>query len=140
MLWRVGDGYKIHIWNDNQLSTPTTFRVRSPIKILDSNTLVENLIDHDTNTWNRQLINQIFIVEEDTTICNLPMSLFGVKNKATWWLAKNTTFSIKSAYALEVERERKNLGKTSNSKSKKVFWKTIWKLNIPSSVTVESMS
>lgn len=43
-------------------------------------------------------------------------------------------FFIKSTYALEVERGRKDLGESSTPKSKEMFWKNIWKLNIPSSI------
>lgn len=63
----------------------------------------------------------MFNDKDVTTICNLPLSLFGARDKITWWLVGNEIFSIKSAYALEIDRERKVLSETSNPKSKEVF-------------------
>lgn len=66
-----------------------------------------NLIDNDTKTWNSQLSGQIFNDEEASIICNLPLNLFGAIDKITWWPARNGLFSVKSTYALEVDRGRK---------------------------------
>lgn len=104
---RIGDGNKTYIWKDNWLPTLITFRVQSPIKVLDSNALVANLIDNDTKIWNSQLSGQIFNDEEASIICNLPLSLFKAVDKITWWPARNDLFSIQSTYALEVDRGRK---------------------------------
>lgn len=125
MLWRVGNGRKIHIWNDIWLPTHTTFRVQSPIKILKGNDLVENLIDHDTKTQDKHLVNRIFNDAEAQTICNIPLSAFGATYRVTWWPARNETFLVKSAYVLEKENGRKDLGESSKPKSKEMFWTAI---------------
>lgn len=82
MFCKIGDSCKTQIWRDNWLPTPTTFRVQSPIRVLNKNALVESLINHNTKTWNSQLSGQIFN-EEATTISNLPLSLFGAADKVT---------------------------------------------------------
>lgn len=45
LFQKIGDEHKVHVWSDNWLSVPTTYRVHSLIKILDSNALVASLID-----------------------------------------------------------------------------------------------
>lgn len=50
LFWKIGDKRKVHVLSDNWLPVPTTYRVHSLIKILDSNALVASLIDHDTKS------------------------------------------------------------------------------------------
>lgn len=115
----------MHIWRDNRLPIPTTHQVQSPVKVLESNACVTNLIDPDSKNWNRQLITQVFNNEESKTICNIPLSCFGAVDKITWWPAKNGTFSVMPAYALELDRGRSDLVGTSNALGEVMFRKTM---------------
>ena len=40
MVWRVGDGRSIHIWDDKWLPTKVTHVVQSPIRFLDEDAKV----------------------------------------------------------------------------------------------------
>lgn len=65
------------------------------------------LIDPDTKTWTFNLISKLFTSEVGSSICNIPLSLLGAKNKQTWKPTKNGLFSVKSAYAIEMARGEK---------------------------------
>lgn len=75
-------------------------------------------------------------------ICNIPLSILGVADKVTWLPTRNGVFLVKSAYALEVSRGKRNQGETSNSNANDVFWIAIWELKyieIGQTLPVESV-
>ncbi len=47
LVWRVGDGKSIHIWNERWLPTPTSFLVQSPPRMISTDLAVSTLIDSD---------------------------------------------------------------------------------------------
>ncbi len=55
LRWRVGTGEKIKIWKDRWLPNPTTFKVVSPIQILDADAMVDSLICGVTMRWKSEL-------------------------------------------------------------------------------------
>lgn len=59
MRWRVGKGVKIRIWEDNWLPTQSTFQVQSPVKILDHNAIVSELINHLDKSWDEEIIHKV---------------------------------------------------------------------------------
>ena len=46
--WRVGNGKRIHIWEDRWLPTPTTYRVTSPQSDFGNFPIFSSLINEDT--------------------------------------------------------------------------------------------
>jgi hypothetical protein len=59
MIWRVGDGEQIRIWEDPWIPTGVTRRPRTPKgSVLLSK--VSELIDPATGTWDSQLVRDIF--------------------------------------------------------------------------------
>lgn len=45
LVWKIGDDASVKIWKDKWLPTPTTYSVQSPIRILDEDARVLELID-----------------------------------------------------------------------------------------------
>ena len=72
--WRVGNGKRIHIWEDRWLPTPTTYRVTSPQSDFGNFPMVSSLIDDDTKWWKTDLVRSIFLPHEATTILKIPIS------------------------------------------------------------------
>lgn len=64
LVWRVGDGREIKIWQDRWIPSPTTYSIQSPVSILDVEARVSLLIDVDTKWWNKHLVHAIFNKEE----------------------------------------------------------------------------
>jgi hypothetical protein len=56
LVWRIGNGKKVSIWSDKWAPTSTGGYIQSPIKILDQEAQVSELLDIDTNCWNMNLV------------------------------------------------------------------------------------
>jgi hypothetical protein len=74
LLWRVGNGEKIRIWKDKWLPLPSTYMVCSPPVLLHSTAMVNELINIDTKWCHKDLIENLFSVEEARVIQSLPIS------------------------------------------------------------------
>lgn len=60
MVWRVVNGHNISIWNKEWLPQSLSFKVRSPVKVLDENSKLKELIIEDLHYWNEKLKLDIF--------------------------------------------------------------------------------
>jgi hypothetical protein len=58
--WIIGNGEEIKVWHGNWILTNSGFKVMSPIKCLNSEARVSELIDHDTKQWRRDLVRMCF--------------------------------------------------------------------------------
>ncbi|XP_023870563.1 uncharacterized mitochondrial protein AtMg00310-like [Quercus suber] len=72
--WQVGDGKSIGIWTDRWLPRPSTFRVLTPPAQLPANTRVEYPIDQENGNWNLDMMHQIFLQDDATSILSIPLS------------------------------------------------------------------
>lgn len=122
---RLGNGLKVKIWGDQWLSTPTSFRVQSPVRVLPKEAKVNELISQESFSWNRGLITQLFSKNESDTILKIPLSLCGVEDKIVWWPVKNGFFSLKSAYFLEMQNRVLTQGEPSNQGIEENFWRAL---------------
>ena len=68
----------INIWKDCWILIPLTFKVQSPVRILNSDAKVSELIDRDLSWWNISLVHEIFTKEEANLICGIQFAM-GVK-------------------------------------------------------------
>jgi hypothetical protein len=71
LVWRVGDGTKIRIWED-----PWLFAFRAQPERLSGNRLenqakVSELLDVNTNWWNTALVQECFNEEDAKLICSI---------------------------------------------------------------------
>lgn len=64
-------------------------------------------------------------------ISEIHISRLGLKDKLIWEPIVNETFSIKSAYHLEIIIRRRFSGETSERNDKYGVWKKIWELQAP---------
>ena len=54
-MWRVGNGERIHIWQDSWLPSPTTYKVSSPVNFLPSDAKVSVLMGNGRRVWCNRL-------------------------------------------------------------------------------------
>jgi hypothetical protein len=87
----------VQIWGDKWLSTPSTYCVQSPPKILTENAKVCHLIDHNTRWWKKSLIEEIFNSEEANAIQSIPISAMNQPDKQVWRGNSRGLFSVSSA-------------------------------------------
>ncbi|KAK5777257.1 hypothetical protein PVK06_045224 [Gossypium arboreum] len=72
LLWRIGSGRAVNIWNDPWL--PGSGNSRISVQGIDINwTTVNQLIDVRSGTWNKDIIRRIVDDEQATRIFNIPL-------------------------------------------------------------------
>ena len=101
LRWRVGNGEKIKIWKDRWLPSPTTYKVVSPIHLLEENATVDRLICEDTMQWNFVLLNNIFLPHEVETIQAIHLSHRKPNDVLIWTETKQRVFSVKTEKCLQ---------------------------------------
>ena len=102
--WRVGNGRRIHIWDDKWLPTPSTFKVITPppLRITEDYPMVSSLIDPDTRWWKIDSVRALFLPVDADAILKIPLSFNLPKDRIIWIGNKKGEFSVKSAYFIAV--------------------------------------
>lgn len=105
MIWRVGNGSKINIWADPWIPRGWS---RKPITPRGANlvTKVEELIDPYTGTWDDNMLSQTFWEEDVAAIKSIPVHV-EMEDVLAWHFDARGCFSVKSAYKVQREMERR---------------------------------
>jgi hypothetical protein len=105
--------------------------VQSKPVLLDPNATVNALIDGDTHWWNLPLLDNLFTREEAQLILTLPVSMTSQEDTCIWRGTNNGSFSVRSAYYIQREIERRGLAEPSSTGERSKVWQKIWNLKIP---------
>jgi hypothetical protein len=137
MIWRVGDGRNIRIWDDPWFRSgvtrqPTTHKGESEL------IFVSELIDTETCIWNQNLIEQHFLPDDVTTILSIPLRDQD-EDLVAWHFDSKGLFSVKSAYKVHVQMMKRNStqqeGQGSEGESlKHQVFKKLWEVQCPPKV------
>ncbi|WVZ60625.1 hypothetical protein U9M48_010618, partial [Paspalum notatum var. saurae] len=138
IIWRIGNGESVRIWEDPWLPKGTT---RKPITPKGSSVLtkVSELINPMMGAWDDQLINEIFWPEDAAIILQIPIDE-QMEDWPAWHYDAKVLFSVKSAYKLAVTKRdasaEKDASSSSNEKGDKGHfnWFKIWLLKVPNKV------
>lgn len=134
LVWQVGDGRSIFIWQDRWLPTPILHSVQSIPHVLASDSRVAALIDRDLNTWNKSLIREVFNEDEAGVIANIPLSPSLPHGRLVWNCTNDGVFSVRSAYHLGMEIRDRFRGGSSTMAQGQDLWKILWNLHVPNTV------
>ena len=130
LVWRVGNGGKIRIWEDRWLLSPV-FKIVSPPTLLNPNATVDQLIDGDLRWWNNDLLGTIFLADEVQMIQKIPISCTNQEDVLIWRGTKNGVFSVRTAYYMQMEMASRNEAACLESGKQNLVWKRIWSLSVP---------
>jgi hypothetical protein len=83
LAWRVGDGSKISVWKDKWVGIHSVGIIQTPVRILQPNAKVSELLDKDFNWWNTDLVKEVFMTEEAELIYGLAVSLRSGEDRRT---------------------------------------------------------
>ena len=111
MIWRVGDGNNLHIWQDPWLLRGVFRRPITP-RGACLLTYVSELINPSYWDWDVELVKRIFWEEDVKVILALPVHE-GRDNLIAWHYDNYGRFSVKSAYKVcraDLLRERSRGG------------------------------
>lgn len=126
MVWRIGNGESVRIKMDKWLPTQSSRFVISPILQLALEAKVSELIDHDSAVWKANLVQQLFLPHEVFVIMGIPLSERLPPDRITWAHTPSSMFTTSSAYKLLIACDSASNVGTSNLKSQRRFWKSIW--------------
>jgi ribonuclease HI/ribosomal protein L37AE/L43A len=136
LVWRIGNGKKVKIWEDKWLPNSSTGKVLSSARYLDPNATVSELFEESGCGWKMSLLDKLFTEEERKLIKSIPISLTNQEDRLIWKGTPKGVFSVKSAYHLLKNLESSQLAECSSRKNESRMWKTIWKLNLPNAEKV----
>lgn len=134
LRWRVGTREHIWIWKDQWLPSSTSFRVISPVNVLDEFATVDQLINQDSMTWKVQLLHEIFCPRDVDLIICIPLSVRRPPDSLIWTGTKRGVFSVKSAYHLQLSLHNSQEAATSSRSSVHSIWSSIWAVKVPPKV------
>ena len=135
LRWHVGSGESIHIWGDKWLPSPSTYRVISPPRLLPETTTVDQLIQSESMTWNKELISQIFCTRDVEMILSIPLSHRCPRDSLIWHGTRNGSFSVKSAYQVFLSRtNHQEPSSSSGSRDMSQLWSSVWSAQVPPKV------
>jgi hypothetical protein len=130
LLWRVGNGRSINLWDDRWIPDPP-HKVLDPVRVLLREATVADIINREANWWDVPLIKSIFSEDTVDKICSIPINPRFHEDKLIWRGTKNGGFSVRSAYHLEMERRDRDKGSSSSVYSVSHLWRRLWSLKLP---------
>ncbi|KAH1045942.1 hypothetical protein J1N35_036726 [Gossypium stocksii] len=136
VVWRVGNGATVNIWNDPWLSETEQNRI-SGHQINPNWTTVEQLIEAETGTWNKKLVLQIFDEAHASRILSIPLSRARSEDMLVWKHEGSGEYSVKSGYRVLITDHLLKLNYiTSNTVVYKDFYRLLWALHVPAKVKI----
>jgi len=136
MLWRVGSGESIHIYDENWLPGGTSPRILSPRVNEVENSTVACLIDPTSKGWNNLLIDQYSLPFEAQRIKAIPLCALRKEDCLTWSRTRGGEYLVKTRYELLCEEDSAVLASSSDVTAIRKFWSQIWKLKVPHKVRI----
>jgi hypothetical protein len=138
VIWRIGNGEKVKIWEDPWLPKGLT---RKPVTPRRSCVLtrVSELIDPTTGEWDEQLIRDIFWPQDADEILRIPINEH-TEDWPAWHFDAKGLFSVKSAYKLAVALRDVQTGQdascsvSAHGDERGFQWIKIWQLKVPNKV------
>jgi ribonuclease HI len=135
LIWRVGDGSSIKIWED-----PWIPRGISRLPATPKNNMlkmVSDLISPITGQWDEVLIRDNFNDADSACILAIPTNN-DVDDRPAWHFDSKGLFSVKSAYWVEIMHRNLNgprgIASVSDAGAKGFPWMKIWMMSVPNKI------
>ena len=130
-IWRIGSGEKINIWQQRWL--PRKHLPRQPMCRLENfeNCMVDLLIDPNTRTWNKGLIDGLFVEEDAELIEKIPLSRAATKDTLYWPYFTSGHYTCMSNYMFLKQKSEMEASQQAPPIHDKQVWKKISQLQVP---------
>ncbi|MCH82297.1 ribonuclease H protein [Trifolium medium] len=100
LRWSIGNGQQVKFLKDPWLPELSSFKVWSPVRNLDEDAVVADLIGVDIKQWKRELVLNSFNDFEARQFLNIHLSWRLPEDKKVWSWERNGHYSVRSAYHL----------------------------------------
>ncbi|KAF7844569.1 protein BPS1, chloroplastic-like [Senna tora] len=95
--------------------------------------LNDDLICHDSRSWNSSRVEELFLPFEAKIILSIPLSWRNVEDRLLWPLEKHGNYSVRSAYHLIISQDSNTPSSVTHGDPR---WKKLWGLTLPPKVKV----
>lgn len=99
MVWRVGNGAKINVWDDPWLINDTN-RVATSVRNVDEDVLVADLINTEEHCWDMEKVDRIFNTRDKNLVLAIPISERLPADSIAWAWSKDGNYEVSSAIIL----------------------------------------
>ena len=127
----MGDGSSIDIWEDPWIPSLPRFRLLTPNGDPERPKWVREFITQ--NAWDTRELSKWVTENECKAIVQIPIPLNRSEDKWAWHFTKNGEFSVRSAYYLELE-ENKKARASSSTDPRKTIWEKLWAAQVPTKI------
>ncbi|XP_043700381.1 uncharacterized protein LOC122651120 [Telopea speciosissima] len=126
LLWIVGNGLAIHIWDDPWIPALEGFRLHLPRPPECPFQWVSDIIDSHAK-WDVAKLRAFFLPFEIECILQIPISSEGCDDQLCWGPAPNGIFSVKSAYRVGTQLTQcSSISAKKAISTPKEVWSCIW--------------
>ncbi|MBA0731459.1 hypothetical protein Golax_022779 [Gossypium laxum] len=138
ILWRVGNGDRINIWNDPWLPGRGKNKIFVQ-EIRPTWKTVNQLIETEANTWNGEMVHNLVDKTTAARILSSPISGSSSEDMIVWKHEGFGEYIVKSGYRVLTTAYLQNTTHTSsNDNDYKEFYQALWSLNIPEKIKIHS--
>ncbi|CAL9005798.1 unnamed protein product [Prunus brigantina] len=123
LIWMVGNGASIHVFQDRWIPKPITFK---PLMArgLDWNTTVSDLLTV-SGSWNLPLLEQHFSLEDrDIISCIALGSVSQLGDSKFWFFSKHGKYSVNTRYRVAVRQCDEDFGVGGSDQSAQEVFKS----------------
>ncbi|KAA3453717.1 reverse transcriptase [Gossypium australe] len=133
MLWSIGKGDRVNIWNDPWLPERENNRL-SGHDIRNRWITANHLMQPDFATWNDKLIRNLFDEVTANRIRSIPIFGSSLEDTIVWKYEGSGTYSVRSGYRVLSKPLLQTTDYNPYHDELKVFYKSLWELKIPDEV------
>ena len=127
--WTIGNGKRVHIWEDRWLPTSESFIVVSSRGSHTEVEMVPSLINMERRGWNVAIVKNIFLPDEVDVILGIPISSRLPDDSLIWAWTPNGKFNVRSANQVAQKYgERRNQQGERKGCLDGLRMKAIWKM------------
>ncbi|KAH1122314.1 hypothetical protein J1N35_005474 [Gossypium stocksii] len=136
LLWRIGNGANVNIWNDPWL--PGLGNGRLLVTNIDIRwSTVDELINMDSGTWKKDMIFKICDESQARWIINIPIVACCTPDILVWGYDASSEFSVKNGYRTLITKVFQLTDSTLiTDVNDKNLYTSIWELQIPAKVKI----
>jgi hypothetical protein len=138
IIKRIGDGRSTQFVRDQWLPRESGMKI-SALRKNTRKRWVNQLIHEETNTWNTDILRELFYDHDVQTITNIELPNSPQPDRFVWHLEKNGLFTVRSAYRLAFNlkhQHRDNATSSSGTVGNRPIWKAIWSAKVQPKIRV----
>ncbi|KAH1106793.1 hypothetical protein J1N35_010561 [Gossypium stocksii] len=136
LIWRIGNGNSVNIWNDPWL--PGHRHNRLTVQTINTSwTTVNQLIDLENYTWKKEVLCRLIDDDQMNRILSIPLACREMQDMLVWKHEATGEYSVRNGYrALITNQLQIRDYNGTNVDNYKIFFHLLWELPIPAKIKI----